>query len=85
MAVDDLVLGPFDRSIEQIEIPHVRDAAGPFADDLPFPRRAFHAGKDHRDAMRRQLAELFRDETGAGARQRRDTAQVKDHELRARL
>ena len=85
VAVDDLVLGPFDRGVEQMEVAQVRDALGPFAHDLPVRGRTLDAGQDHRDVEVREFAEILGEQAGAGARHRRDAAQVENDELRARL
>ncbi len=85
MAVDHLVFGPFDRGVEQIEVAQIGEAFCLFFDQFPICGSTPDAGQDHRDMERCQFLEFLGQQADAGARHRRDAAQVEDDELRARL
>ena len=66
VAINHLVLGPFDRRVEQVVVADVAETLGPFRDHLPFRRGALDAGQDHGDVVGRELAEFLGEQPGAG-------------------
>ncbi len=68
MAVENLVLGPFDGIVKQGIVMQIGKAIGPLGDAIPLRRRAVDAREDSRNAEARQFPKLLGEQPSAGWR-----------------
>src|SRR6516164_1292507 len=59
MAVEDLVLGPFDGVVKKGKVAQMGKVSRPIGDALPLRRRAIDAGEDNCDVEIRELLKLL--------------------------
>ena len=84
VAVDDLILRPLDRLVEQFEISHLRNVFDHQAERVPGRGITFDAGQDHCRLTRRQLTEDVGQQACRAPGDIRNAAQIEDEDLRWR-
>jgi hypothetical protein len=80
VAIDDLILGPFDRFIEQREAPQPLRLGGSIANGGPYSRRRLEAGQDRGDAGVAEDGEVLAQQLRACLREIRHAAEIEDQQ-----